>query len=446
MRSAPKYVAIGVGAGIALGAAGLAYAGSGEVHYRAYARYVDAGNTSAPITEGKRTWEVQSGFVGGTASTSRYGEPVLGLSPEVARTVLTGPTAFSTAIPNGRYRVVMWVRGARDAAVVAEGAARTMTPLDSGQAVPRGRYRAWNRASVPVAVTDGSLDLQFPAGTTMRVAALAIEGRAEAGASPTSTPTAAPTTAASSAAPTPTSTAGSTGAPTSTTRTSTTTSTTTSSAPSSPSKTCPKPKFTTSDSNGGWSINGYYVHNNMWNASEAGPETLYACSHDNWYVTSTQPNTTSVKTYPNVHKDYDGKAISSFSSLTSTFAATSPHSGIYNVAYDIWLNGLADSRSTEMMIWTDNYKQVPSGDKVATATFDGVKYDVWKTSNSKYLAFVPESPMTSGKLDLLAIFKWTQSKGWLASNATVHQIGYGVEICSTNGKPATFNVTDFSIS
>jgi Glycosyl hydrolase family 12 len=211
-------------------------------------------------------------------------------------------------------------------------------------------------------------------------------------------------------------------------------------------RTCSKPVFKTSDTDGGWDTNGYYVHNNMWNASEGGPETLYACAYNNWYVTSTQPNSTSVKTYPNVHKDYDEVPIRSFKSITSTFAATSPHVGIYNVAYDIWTNGVADDNSTEFMIWTENYKQVPAGSKVTKVTFGGRTYDVWKTSDNKYIAFVPKAVTTSGSLDLLQFFNWTISKGWLPANSTLGQIDYGVEICSTNNRPATFHFTDFSIT
>jgi hypothetical protein len=45
----------------------------------------------------------------------------------------------------------------------------------------------------------------------------------------------------------------------------------------------------------------------MWNSAGAlAPETLYACSYHNWYVVSKQTNHAgAVKTYPNVHKDYD---------------------------------------------------------------------------------------------------------------------------------------------
>ena len=211
---------------------------------------------------------------------------------------------------------------------------------------------------------------------------------------------------------------------------------------------CTNPVFVTSDPNGGWSDGGYYVHNNMWNSSAGlGPETLSACSYNNWYVVSDQTNNVgAVKTYPNVHKDYNNVPISSFNTITSTFAATSPHVGIYDVAYDIWTNGVATSGSTEFMIWTENYNQVPAGSQVANVIFGGRTYNVWKTSDSSYIAFVPTVVFTSGTVDLLEIFNWTISKGWLPANSTLGQICFGVEIVSTNGADATFQFTDFSIA
>jgi hypothetical protein len=139
-------------------------------------------------------------------------------------------------------------------------------------------------------------------------------------------------------------------------------------------------------------------------------------------------------------------AISSFNAITSTFAESSPHVGIYNVAYDIWTNGVATSGSTEFMIWTENYNQVPAGNKATTTTFGGRTYDVWKTSNNQYIAFVPTTVFTSGTVDLLEILKWTISQSWLPANSTLGQICFGVEIVSTNGANATFNFTDFSIT
>jgi hypothetical protein len=213
---------------------------------------------------------------------------------------------------------------------------------------------------------------------------------------------------------------------------------------------CTNPVFVTSDPNGGWSTGGYYVHNNMWNsASYQCSETLSACSYHSWYVIANMNNTTgdgAVKTYPNVHKDYNNVPIGSFNAITSTFAETSPHVGIYDVAYDIWTNGVATSGSTEFMIWTENYNQAPSGSLAATVTFGGRTYNVWKTSNNGYIAFVPTVVFTSGAVDLLEIFKWTMSKGWFPSNSTVGQIDFGVEIVSTNGVNAVFKFTDFSIT
>ena len=267
-------------------------------------------------------------------------------------------------------------------------------------------------------------------------------------ATPTATPT--PTPTPTTPTPTPTATTATpTPTPTTTTATPTPTRTTTP-APTPPpvSSSCTSPVFVTSDPDGGWSTNGYYVHNNMWNVSGYNVrETLSACAYNNWYVTATMDNSRSdgaVKTYPNVHKDYNEPAINSFSTITSSFSETSPHVGIYEAAYDIWLNGVASNGSTEVMIWNDNYHQVPAGSVQATVTFGGRSYTVWR--NGTYIAFAADSTFTSGTVDLLAMFKWLMSKGWLASNSTIGQIDYGFELVSTNGAPATFTVNNFSIT
>jgi len=211
------------------------------------------------------------------------------------------------------------------------------------------------------------------------------------------------------------------------------------------------PVFVTSDPNGGWSSGGYYVHNNMWNSTKYSPctETLYAWSWDNWHVVARMNNNTgdgAVKTYPNVHKDFGSVQIDSFDSITSTFAEASPRVGIYNVAYDIWINGIAKPGCTEIMIWTENNNQVPGGSHVEDVTFGVRTYKVYKRPNSAYIAFVPTANFTSGTLDLLEIMKWTISKGWLSPKSTLNQICFGVEIVSTDDANATFQISAFSIS
>jgi hypothetical protein len=211
---------------------------------------------------------------------------------------------------------------------------------------------------------------------------------------------------------------------------------------------CTKPQFVTSDPTGGWSDGRYYLYNDMWNiGGYSVTQTLYACAYNNWYAVADMNNDRNdgaVKTYPNVHEDFNEPAISSFHSISSTFAETSPHTGIYEDAYDIWINGVASSGSTEVMIWTENHHQVPGGSVVATVTFGGRTYKVWRAGS--YIAFAATSNFASGTVNLLEIFNWIMAKGWMPTSSTLGQIDYGAEIVSTNSTPETFSFTNFTVS
>ncbi len=186
-----------------------------------------------------------------------------------------------------------------------------------------------------------------------------------------------------------------------------------------------------------WNITGYQV-----------AQTLYACAYNNWYVVANMNNNSgngAVKTYPNVQENFNERAISSFQSLSSSFSETSPHVGIYEDAYDIWINGIASSGSTELMIWNDNYGQRPAGSAQGTVTFDGRTYTVWKTTGS-YIALVANSTFTSGTVNILEVLQWLTSQGWVPANSTLGQICYGVELVSTNSTNQTFTFNNFSIS
>lgn len=213
---------------------------------------------------------------------------------------------------------------------------------------------------------------------------------------------------------------------------------------------CAHPQYVTSDQNGMWNLSPYFVANDMWNVSGYNvSQTLSACSFSNWYVTATMDNSKgdgAVKTFPNSHRDFDNSPrVSSFKSITSTFADTGPASGIYEDAYDIWLNGIGGSSSTEVMIWTSNHGQTPSGTTQGTVTIGGMSYTAWKTAGD-YIAFVANANFASGSVNLLAFFQWLMSKGWIGGDATLAQVDYGVELVSTNGVPATFAFTGFTIN
>jgi hypothetical protein len=219
------------------------------------------------------------------------------------------------------------------------------------------------------------------------------------------------------------------------------------------SPTCTNPAYVLpmnpSNPQDGITLSGFYVDTDTWNAAGYQvSQTMYVCDYDNWYVVANMNDDAhdgAVKTYPNVHKDFNAAPkISSFTTIASSFAHVAPHVGIYEFAYDIWLNGVASSGSTEVMIWTDNYHQTPSGSRQATVTFDGQSYDVYKSGS--YIAFVDTTNVTSGTLDLLAFFNYVIGKGWIPATSTVGAIDYGVELVSTGGTDAVFAVTAFSLT
>jgi hypothetical protein len=212
---------------------------------------------------------------------------------------------------------------------------------------------------------------------------------------------------------------------------------------------CTNPGFTTSAQFGTWDLSPYFVTNDMWNAGAGNvSQTLSACSFSDWKVTATASGGSGVLTYPDSHLDVaNTPEISSLSSVTSTFADTGPNTGTYEDAYDIWLNGVADPSggSDELMIWTNNHGQTPGGSPMATVTIGGQAWTAWK-GNGGYMAFVANSNVTSGSLNLLAFFQWIIAKGWVPADSTLSQVDYGVEICSTDGAPATFSFSGFSVN
>ncbi len=199
----------------------------------------------------------------------------------------------------------------------------------------------------------------------------------------------------------------------------------------------------------GITLGAFYVDTDTWNvANYQVTQTMYVCDYNNWYAVAKMDNSKgdgAVKTYPNVHEDFSGApALSSFSAISSSFAHAGPHVGIYEFAYDIWLNGVATSGSTEVMIWTDNFNQVPSGSVQETVTFDGQSYQVYKSGS--YIAFVGTTNVTSGTVNLLEFFNHIIAKGWIPSTSTLGAIDYGIELVSTNGTDATFALNDFSLT
>jgi hypothetical protein len=217
---------------------------------------------------------------------------------------------------------------------------------------------------------------------------------------------------------------------------------------------CKHPRWTTS----GWEGQGfgkYYADSDMWNAGGYDvSQTMRVCSPGNWSVTARADNSSgdgAVKTYPNVHRDYHNWSngheprLGAFKWIRSTFASRSPHVGIYDGAYDVWMNGVGGG-ADEIMIWTDNYRQTPAGSVVVR----GLRFShrTWKlfASGDHYFAFVPNKPLHHGTIALKKRLSFLVRHGYLPHGSTVGQIDFGYEIVSTKGKPHTFKIDRFSVT
>ena len=167
----------------------------------------------------------------------------------------------------------------------------------------------------------------------------------------------------------------------------------------------------------------YYVTNDTWNAAHYMGllQALYVCNYNSWYAIANMNNDTgdgAVKTSPNVQETWypTPTKLSSWKSITSQFSDVPPGTGsnygIWEFEYDIWLNGLADSSSTEVMIWTYNNGQTPSGSPSGAFTDAGTPMTC-----TIHRHRINTSPLStgattlSGNVNLLDFFNYVISKG-----------------------------------
>lgn len=219
--------------------------------------------------------------------------------------------------------------------------------------------------------------------------------------------------------------------------------------------TCSPPMYVLADATAQQAVGPYFLRNNEWNtAAGPGPQTLYACSFSDWYVVSQQTDDGgAVESYPNVQMDFgDDSAsvagepdVTSFQAITSSFAVRGPGVGSYEFAYDVWLNGIGKASSNQVLVWVDSFDRAPSGDHLGPKTVDGRVYDVWAAPDGSSVILQATTSFSSGTVNLLAIVAWAIEQNLVPPTSTLGQIGFGVEIVSTGGKPATFFVDDFEM-
>jgi hypothetical protein len=205
------------------------------------------------------------------------------------------------------------------------------------------------------------------------------------------------------------------------------------------------------------SVGSYLLYDNQWNCggstgNTCGPESALGCSDGDggtvaFVVTSEQAPGTTVLTYPAMQTNFvPAVPVDSLHVITSAFSERGPLVGTYEFAYDMWFNGVGSPGATQILVWVDDFNRTPEGTRVATASLGGRTYGVWRTPDGLHLVFAATPSFSSGAVDLRAIVDFAIAQGWLSTTATVGQIDFGIEIASTGGTSATFEVDGYSLT
>jgi hypothetical protein len=204
-------------------------------------------------------------------------------------------------------------------------------------------------------------------------------------------------------------------------------------------------------------LGSFNIISNVWNQSveSSAAQTLYACAPGSWYVTATMTGNAAgysyspVVSFPEVAQEI-GKPLGSLATVTSRYASYGPQvpGTSWESAYDLWLNGDPSQGGHEVMMWTDNHGQYPSGSQVSNnVTIDGVRYQLWVQQGGDYETTLVQNANTdSGSVNILDVLKWLSANGYEATDPTLSSVNYGFEICKTNGQPMNFGVTGYGLT
>nr|AXM42398.1 cel 12A-1 [Pachypsylla venusta] len=192
--------------------------------------------------------------------------------------------------------------------------------------------------------------------------------------------------------------------------------------------------FNTREEFGEKNFGAYNVRNDVW-GNNAGSQSLIANSGSDWSVVCNHGNSGGIKSYP--HSGYFvNLPLSKVTSLTSNFATSvqAPAGPVaYSVTYDVWLQ----KHKYEIMIWMKWVGPVgPIGAKSDdNVNLGGHVFTVHKGSNGKnaVFSFLCKEQKEAGSVDLNAIMKWINTKGWFTEgfNTLVDEVQFGFEITST---------------
>ncbi len=200
-----------------------------------------------------------------------------------------------------------------------------------------------------------------------------------------------------------------------------------------------------------YSSGQYNVYTDEWGASSG--QCLYVYSATNWTSTSNFSGN-GIKAYPDTEFSLNNVALSSLSSVPTSFNVTVPSGASYDVAYDLWTANNVD----EVMIWEEWNNSGPLSNGYGCSSYPstacpidtnvnigGSTYNVFQGNNGhNVISFMRTSQRGSGSEDILQFMNWAASNGKLNS-PTFSTADFGIEISSTNGTQ-NFTLNSYSSS
>jgi hypothetical protein len=177
---------------------------------------------------------------------------------------------------------------------------------------------------------------------------------------------------------------------------------------------------------------GYVVMNNRWGGSSTHCINVTA---NGFQITRQDGVSTSGApvSYPAIFlgchyntcsPDFTARRISAISSATSSISNTYPSGGVWDAAYDIWLNADSDMsgvQDTEIMIWLNHVGgSQPVGSTVGSVNLAGRAWTVWTGYNgaNNVVSYVANSPTSNLSFNVLDFVRDTFSRGSKFGNSS----------------------------
>lgn len=226
--------------------------------------------------------------------------------------------------------------------------------------------------------------------------------------------------------------------------------------------------------------NHYVLQNNTWNSDGVyqanwtqcihlgGSTGNYIASWDYNWLARTEGDEYSVKSYPQVY--YGRKTrynqsgsptetglpanINNLPQISVDFKFSETGNAERNVALESFLHTSCEAEDNnkffEMMVWVGRPTIRTPGTPVATATIDGINWDVYTNPQLTwgYVAFVAQQPFNEGTLDWNAFIDWSRTQGPAygvpptGNNTCLGAIEIGTETFWGNG---TFTLDRFNV-